>query len=481
MTGGLWTVRRKCLEKMAGQVHLSQCDFFTVDPLSSQPVDIVLGNPPYIRYQKFDEESRCRALASAARTGAELTRLTSTWAPFLLHAMQFLAPGGVMAFVVPAEIVQTNYGVPTLNAIVRSFEDVRLVAFARNFFPGAQTETFLLLASGYGGKARSCVQLYAFDSIDELNRNVLPVCSDLAPLEIKEDEILHFAEAFLLPDERRVWRDVLALPSIGTVSDYGEITNGYVTGDNTFFHRCKAEAQEAGIPAGWLHVTARNAHSLRGLEFTRADVAELEAQSLPHHLLTLPNDDLFAGDHKKLYSLIEEGKARGVDRRFKCRSRSPWWRVPGTHIPDVLVPYMIGRNPVFCVNSAKAVYSNTLHGIRTTVDPFSFSFALYSTLSLLSMEIQGRSYGGGILKLEPREFSRVHLVLPAEKELPIKEFDTLLRTQRFEAAGKMADQFVLRETLGLGEIDIRLLQSARERLVARRNARSQRRKGETAQ
>jgi hypothetical protein len=42
-----------------------------------------------------------------------------------------------------------------------------------------------------------------------------------------------------------------------------------------------------------------------------------------------------------------------------------------------------------------------------SVSPELLTLAFYSSLTLLSLEIEGRSYGGGILKVEPRELKRV--------------------------------------------------------------------------
>jgi methylase of polypeptide subunit release factors len=53
-------------------------DFFTLAPDHIPPVDAVVGNPPFVRYQRFDDGSRRLALASALRMGVRLVRSTST-------------------------------------------------------------------------------------------------------------------------------------------------------------------------------------------------------------------------------------------------------------------------------------------------------------------------------------------------------------------------------------------------------------------
>jgi len=456
-------------------VELLQDDFFAIPPDAAHRADLIDGNPPFIRYQKFPEQSRRRALESALRLGVRLTRLTSTWAPFLLHAAQFLRPGGAMAVVVPAEIAQTNYGVPTLQALCRRFATVRLLAFARNFFPEAQTETYLLLADGYGAQPTASVQLFPMSGVEDLAAWESGGSGAVAGtrVELSSASRFSFAKAFLTPDEIDTWHRVAALDEIRQLTDLGVIANGYVSGANDFFHCCYADAVRLGLPVAWLLPTAKNANSLRGLEFTAQDVRELEDQAHPHHLISPPADDLFNLRRSELHKLVADGEALGIHTRFKCRTRTPWWRVPGIHVPDVFLPYMIGRAPTSSVNLARATYSNTLHGLRLHegYDPRGVALGLHSTLSLLSMELEGRSYGGGVLKLEPSEVNRVQLVLPRTRRLPFKRIDALLRHGRYSAAVAAVDEVILRGNLGLDDGTIARLRSARARLVDRRCSR----------
>jgi len=89
------------------------------------------------------------------------------------------------------------------------------------------------------------------------------------------------------------------------------------------------------------------------------------------------------------------------------------------------------------------------------------------------MELEGRSYGGGILKLEPSELERVLLVQcpqwEKEKlEAAFNTVDQLLRAGDYTAAVSTVDEFLLRRCMGLPQTTIDLLAAARRRLVERR-------------
>lgn len=475
---------RSALSGVAGALELIGSDFFSVEPGTPEPVDLVVGNPPFIRYQRFTGESRTRALRSALRAGVRLTRLTSSWAPFLLHAIQFLKPGGRLAMVVPAEITSTHYGLRTLRGLLRHFSAVYLLAFERNFFEDAQEETYLLLAEGLGSSCDT-VRLLPLESISALAEFGGPERAASVVVEVAEDtgSLVRFAEAFLSAEERRTWRRIKRHPQVRTIASLASVTNGYVTGDNEFFHRTRSQAVEQGLPRSWLVPTARTSRSLRGLWFTGEDVLQLEEQGTAHHLV-VPEDDLFsAADPETMQRFLADGEERGTPRRFKCRSREPWWRVPGLQRADVLVAYMAGAFPRAAENLAGACFTNSLHGLRLQDRSAArlLTLGLYSSLSLLSLEIEGRSYGGGILKLEPRELDRVLVPWPT---LPVprvdrlaEDVDSLLRQGRFEAASEAVDEAMLVEGLQLSQRAVRDLGRARERLLRRRLGRRSKRRG----
>jgi adenine-specific DNA methylase len=462
---------RAALATRPGARTLRHADFFTVDPAQHPKVSIVVGNPPFIRYQSFTGESRRRALESALQLGARLTALSSSWAPFIIHAIRFLQPGGVMAMVVPAEIIQTNYGLRTLEALCRNFGRVHLITFARNFFSDSEADTYLLLAE-QAGNSCSSIDLHPLESVKQLAGLELAGLATTT-LPVGADDRVPFSLAFLTPEQRQAWFSVIEMSGVVRLSEVGEITNGYVTGANRFFLSTRESAVKRNLPSAWLRATAVNSASFRGLEFTDADISELESRGRAHHLLELPEESGADGHRSSLRQILKEGEALGLPARFKCRTRTPWWRVPNVHVPHVFLPYMIGRHPVASVNSAGASYTNTLHGLRLrrVSNAKAVALGLQSTLSLLSMELQGRTYGGGILKLEPSEVERVALVVPAAST-GFSEVDRRIRADDHEGATALADEIVLRKELGLDQSTVRLLQAARARLVARRYSRN---------
>ena len=95
------------LQDVGCDARVSVNDFFAhVAPIT---YDAVVGNPPFVRYQKFSGVARARSLEVALAQGVRLSGLASSWAAFVVKAAMHLAPDGRLALVLPAELLSVNY------------------------------------------------------------------------------------------------------------------------------------------------------------------------------------------------------------------------------------------------------------------------------------------------------------------------------------------------------------------------------------
>ena len=76
---------------------------------SKEHFDLILGNPPYIRYQYLTEKQREIQSKILTTHGMKSNKLINAWVCFLVACVQMLSECGKIAFVVPAEILQVAY------------------------------------------------------------------------------------------------------------------------------------------------------------------------------------------------------------------------------------------------------------------------------------------------------------------------------------------------------------------------------------
>ncbi len=476
------TTLRK-LGKRINSKHLILSDFFDIAGVSPQQslveselpaVDAVVGNPPFIRYHQFKGKMRERALQKSKELGVELNGLSSSWAPFVVHATSFVKDGGRLAMVMPAELMHAYYALPVTAYLKDTFQSMTIITFRKKIFPNLSQDTILVLCDQKAVKFRS-MHIVDLESSDSLKRP-LPTGEfvDADTIVSGESRLIEY----LLPEETRELYDGLKhdkrVSTLGTVADVGI---GYVTGNNDYFHLTMEQALQHGIADDYMSRCVRNGRQLAGLLLTDGDCQSLLDCGEPNLLLNLGN----AGGNlpTPILRFIELGEGMGVHKAYKCRARNPWYIVPHIYECDALLTYMSGKQAKLVVNEAKVVVPNTLHTVRLRdpdhVSVYELAVSWSTSLTSLSAEIEGHSMGGGMLKLEPSEAQRTIVAIPSFGTNAIKplvqEIDILLRQGEWEAANSLADKAILKEGMGLSDSEILLLRQGADQLRHRRYSR----------
>jgi hypothetical protein len=148
-------------------------------------------------------------------------------------------------------------------------------------------------------------------------------------------------------------------------------------------------------------------------------------------------------------------------------------------VPDAFMLRQISTHPRIVVNVAGATSTDTIHRVRVapSVDPYGLAVAAFNSVTFASAEIVGRSYGGGVLELEPSEAE--HLVTPHPRDVPAglhARVDRELRAGRIEEAVKIVDQELLVDVVGLPPALVKQCHEAWVTLRDRRAARGRKAK-----
>jgi adenine-specific DNA-methyltransferase len=413
---------------LAPMADIRTLDFFDLEPSAIRSVDAVIGNPPYIRYHAFRGSNREKALARAQAQGVELTGLASSWAHFVVHATAFLKPAGRLAFVLPAELLHTDYGRPVREFLLQRFSSVLVVAFDRMVFAEAQVDAVLLLASHDDATGLRVLRVPDEASLESL---------DLAPIARGGNgHTLARWSSAMYADAGGAYESAVEEYGAARLGSLASVDIGFVTGANDFFVLSAAEAEERSLPRDILTPAVRRPRDVPGLE-VRSD--ELS------WLLDLRGRDI---RDPAIWRYLAEGESRGIPERYKCRVRDPWYAVPKPRQqPDAFIPYMAHLGPRLIINKVGARSSNLLHGVSLlpgAPPARALAVAMCSSLTLLSAEVEGRAYGGGVLKLETREAE--NLVVPAFASETASalagqfgDVDSLIRSGRWDMAALRAD------------------------------------------
>ncbi|MFZ5772147.1 MAG: N-6 DNA methylase [Thermodesulfobacteriota bacterium] len=372
--------------------------------------DAVIGNPPYIRFHRFAGEDRELALKVAKQlTGITLSKRSSSWAPYLLCAIQLLNPNGKLGMVLPFELLTTDYADPIRNYLRDKFKSLTFVFFNKNIFPSEQVMVFLLLASNEKPYGDFKLVLNDDDSllIDKRKHKTIQTVSIDWPKHkwtnkiVNNQDILYCIRK-LFDKNRLVELKSIAKPSIGLV-----------TGNNSYFILNREQINKYNIDKSWLLPIITKARHVKGLYFNNDDFLNIYENNGKCYLLYIPpSSDINSESNINQY--LEQGKRDGVDQTYKCRTRWPWYSVPMKQVPSAFLTYMSGKQVRLSLNDSGAHSNNTIHNINfdskidiNTQKALIISF--YCSITQLSLEIIGRSYGGGVLKLEIGEAEKILL------------------------------------------------------------------------
>lgn len=450
-------------------------DFFGWWQGTDQPAfDVIVGNPPFIRYQSFPEPHRTRAMEIMGDQGLTPNRLTNIWVPFVVAATASLKPGGRLALVLPAEILQVSYAAQLRSYLTDHFGRIDVIACNELFFENAEQEVVLLLADDALAAASE-------DNVCRVALTAAETVSDI--VEIKPALLLERAEPKTIRHDSEKWlkyfldnRQISFMRALRdaeittSMSAHASIDVGVVTGKNEFFVLSADQVEALGLEEYTTPLVSRSAQ-LKGSQIGKADWRSLSAGGDRVHLL---NIDKVQADKlsSELRRYIEEGERKEFHKGYKCSIRKPWYLVPSVWVPDGFAFRQIYDFPRLVLNDSGATSTDTIHRMRSHgAKPERVIANTYTWLTAASAEIEGRSYGGGVLELEPTEAER--LLMPAQLNgaMPLNDVDQLVRAGRLDAVLEENARIILREHMGLTAAECDLLKSVWTQMRDRRNSR----------
>ena len=301
----------------------------------------------------------------------------------------------------PAELLSVNYAAPVRRFLFDSFRSVELLLFDEQVFPEAEADVVLLRAEGFGegptdhavfGQTRNAATLHEISA----RKTWTPA-----------DPAAKWSGSIVDPNAVEPLRTLREAGAFTDLEAWGDTTLGIVTGNNRYFALSPERAAHLGLTRReLLRLSPPGSAHLRGLSLTSAQLARLGAEGKAT-LLFAPRSPL--SDAAAAY--VQEGEDTGVDTAYKCRVRKTWYRVPLVRPADLLLTCMNADTPRLTANAARAHHLNSVHGVylREEVKALGVELlplASLNSLTLLNAEMVGRAYGGGILKIEPREADR---------------------------------------------------------------------------
>ncbi len=405
---------RRLKEEYQG-VSLIVDDFISFSLKNSKKYDVLIGNPPYIRRHNYTKKLHANITKLSKAANYQLGDLRNAWAAFLVASLSQLKENGVLAFVLPYELMTVSYGRHIQNWLNEHFKRVDVFVPRNKAFPDIDQDAVTLIARNDGVSADG-FYMHDVESLSDLN--------DSHPVQVTFDDSLSISieqKKFLLNSETVQFLHKLRA-RLDRVSDYCDSSTGIVTAANSFFILTENQVKEHGLDKWAKPILKKASYLSKSVDFSKEDLKRLQADE-PCFLLDFGNvefDDL--DENAKKY--VKWGESQGLNNRFKCKNRKPWYRVPVLGITEGFFFKRSHLLPRLNVNKAEALVTDTAYRIRMKpgrkIEDLCFSF--YNSMTLLFAEIDGRFYGGGVLEVTPNEFKNLPLVYVEPKKAEYTKF-----------------------------------------------------------
>lgn len=394
------------------RLEISLADFTTIR--SENKYNLVICNPPYVRHHHMEsaEKNRLKNLCSQV-ANMNLSGLAGLYCYFLGVAHGWMSEGGVAGWLIPSEFMDVNYGKKVkeylLNEVtllhIHRFDPVdvqfsdALVSSAVVWFkktpPGEDSD----IEFSFGGT-------------------------------LNNPRVKRFVSRATLRAESKWSRfpvgEVRETSSGVVISDYFKIRRGLATGSNNFFILSEEDVKRQSLRRDYLKPILPSARYL-GCNVVDAD--ELGDPILEKKLFLIDarvSEAEVSEKWPELSRYLEAGIQEGVSEGFLCKNRPVWFWQEQRLPPPIVCTYMgrsseEGGNPFrFILNKSKATITNSFLGMYPVGDLAKAALLdedilriAWEELNLLSPESllgEGRVYGGGLHKLEPKELANVQVV-----------------------------------------------------------------------
>lgn len=390
-------------------LEVTLADFTT--QFCTRKSNVLICNPPYVRHHHLEASEKKRLKDLAYQTaGVKISGLAGLYCYFLAISHSWMTDDGIAGWLIPSEFMDVNYGKQIkeylLNKVtllhIHRFDpsDVQfsdaLVSSAVVWFKKSPPTENQVVEFSYGGT------LNTPRITKNISRDVLKTETKWSRFPVSEAREKH--------DSHKI-------------SDFFKIRRGIATGDNSFFIRTEKEISDDGLSLEFFSPI------LPSSRYLPSDIIDSDEKGYPIlekrlFLLDVKDDEhTISKAHPRLYEYLQRGKMDGVSEKYLCKNRPLWYKQENRGASPFICTYM-GRadgksdKPFrFILNKSNAKITNSFlamypcgeleMALSTNPELANEIWQELNNITLDKLLGEGRVYGGGLHKLEPKELANV--------------------------------------------------------------------------
>jgi adenine-specific DNA-methyltransferase len=440
----------------------SHKDFLKYQFNLNKKFHLVIGNPPYIKKGLLNKVqiNLCKEIHDSAKLSN--TTIKNIWAAFLVRCSRLLEENGVLALVLPAELLQVKFASELRNFLKEQFQRTEVFTFDDLLFECKGQDTIVLIAFK---KHRQPGQFFTHvGNVEDLKSNNFVLTQNIG-LTTTNSKWSHH----LLSSDELIFIHNIG-DRLNKIDHYCESKPGIVSAANNYFIVNEETEREYSLGRHTRPIIQKGFYVNGSVVFDLSDFKNLVEEGKRTKILCFNDSDKNLNERVEEYLKI--GKKRKLHNRYKCKIRSNWYVVPNiSTVPEGFFFKRSHQYPKLLKNNAEVLVTDSAYKIEMR-DGFNINhliYSFYNSLTLTFAELNGRYYGGGVLELTPSEF----------KGLPIPNVGITARdfnayTREFENKNGILDVLnandfqILNTALNLSEEEIVKIKSICKKLIEKR-------------
>lgn len=393
-------------------IKINLQDFTHAAPRSSEErFNLIICNPPYVRHHHLSaEDKRHLKKLSEATCGVRINGLSGLYCYFIAVAHAWLSKGGIAGWLIPSEFMDVNYGSAIKQYLLEQVTLLHIHQFDPHDvqFADALVSSTVVWFKNEKPKNGHLVR-FTYGGTMQHPRIIREVPADALLKAPKWTQIAQGNNR-----ERQ--------PSL-TLADMFTVRRGIATGDNKFFILSRQDIEDRDLPRHLFQPILPNPRYVAHNEI----LADSDGNPLLKRQLFLLNcrlpEEIIQDEYPTLWEYLKTGQET-VASRYLCRSRAVWY-FQEKRLPAPFVCTYMGRSngaadkkPFrFILNRSKAIAGNVylmlypqpaLAGLLSQQPNIALEVLNFlNSISTESLLGEGRVYGGGLYKLEPKELGNV--------------------------------------------------------------------------
>lgn len=372
--------------------------------------DAIICNPPYLKFHDYKNLETLKEIKK--KLGIDLSGFTNIYTLFLLKSIYQLKQNGKMAYIIPSEFLNSNYGINIKKYLLESqlLKEIIIFDFKENIFDKAITTSAILFLEKTQNNTLSFINidnifyLNNFDNIKKLNYHYQDV-----------DYNIKWKKYYKKQNSLK-YKNLIPFNSVAKVK------RGIATGANEYFIFNIDKAKKHNIDIKYLLPCITASKDIILPIFTMDDFNLLENNRKNIFLFNGVNQE---DNHIEEY--IRYGEEQNIHQRHLTSKRKPWYKIENRLPAPILVGVFNRKGLKFIRNEANITTLTTFHCIYLANNLFQnidvdllFAYLLTDTAQEIFND-DSREYGNGLKKFEPNDLNNAKILNIFDLDVSIKE------------------------------------------------------------